>query len=299
MSNPASGSGNAGFALLVVLSFLLLAASICTPFFSIARDYAFIARNLARGLQDEAVSEGVLTLAAQRYLELANRHEETPDVVVCDATDRYGALALSYIDHSGLIDLNAASTELLQAGFMATGADADAAAKLAAIVQAYRSVNLTGSPDSSGLAVVGGRKQAPFESVFELLDFALPPGTDIELLGSLFTIHSKSAMVDLVHASPALKSSIGTKSLIDQPVLVSQSTNLPALTVRVALRSRNGASAHAAATYLPTNYDTFKRNGPIFKDGDIDPDAAGARMTLNCSQFFDAGSLILLGELLE
>lgn len=294
----------AGFTLFVVLAFLLLLAAIATPFFSSARSYALVARNVGRASQQRAVAEAILTIAAQRYLELLTPQFAMPDTVKCEVHKTRQSLTISFQDHAGLIDLNKAPAELLRVGFAALGADRLTAEKLAAEVESYRGVADPAGPAEAGSAksvksVAEGQEQGPVKSIAELLDFELLPLADPAHLGRIFTVHSRSAQVDPAYVPEVLAPGLGTRLGTRSP-----SPEQPfgrALTVVAHLAAETGKQISASAIYeFDSNTGLARRSGPVIVET-----AAGEtlenpdRRSLPCDRFMDEGSLAILEELLN
>lgn len=298
MRSPIVGAQD-GFALIVVLAFLLLAASVATPFFLTARSDAFVARNLAASERNAYLMRSLLTMAAQRYFELASRAEDLPAGVVCSGPGSYPRVLISFVDHSGLIDLNAGSAELLRIGFTAIGA-ASGADGLAEMAERYRSVSFENSAADTALAVKGGLKHGPFESVTELLDFPLPENVSREQLDRVFTVQSRSGTIDAMKAGPELSATLQEGRRSDLPFVVMGANRLPALTVDVQLVTQSGAHFGEAATYVLSGLEGDVSRISSFQILDFaDQGSAMTNPRSGCDQFFDLASRDLIGELLN
>lgn len=294
MSKQDQNSAQSGFALFVVLMFLMLAAAIATPFFSTARDYAFIQRNVSQTSRERSASEGLLSLSAQRYFELAGRQERLPAQVSCKAGNNGETMLVSFQNHLGLIDLNAASSQLLRLGFVALGVDDSAAMQLATVTESYRSPEPAGRPGDSIWPIFGGLKNAPFESSAELLDFGLPQGVDAEALGGVFTVHAGVDGIDEGFASPHLAKALGATSAGGALSPSAGATPVPAVTVTVHFVMSNGRHIHGQGTYVPEGA-TIKRHGPA-RTGRIDAfpvaDVSQAPPA-DCARFYDERALAI------
>ncbi|RWM12888.1 MAG: hypothetical protein EOR72_20445 [Mesorhizobium sp.] len=287
-----------GFALFVVLSFLLLLASISVGFFSSARNFAFISRNLMQTARDDAVAKSFVLLAAQRYLEWVKTKGEAPRVVSCSLAGRYSRVEVTFRNHAGLVDLNAASPDLLQVGFTAIGANGDDAKRLAATVEAYRMIDPSNASSDLELSVDGGLKHGLFESVSELLDFELPAGVNAFVLNDVFTVQSGSGTVDGRYLSSRVQSAIKALAREGSPFVNSTGKGLPAFTVFATVWSTGQVATRASAIYLPGEGDVAKRTGPIDMDRraiSMDPDNRDS----TCDRFFDQASLSLIAELVK
>lgn len=301
MTERGQDTAQGGFALFVVLMFLMLAAAIATPFFSTARDYALILRNGTQASRERTVSDGLLALSAQRYFELAGRQERLPAQVSCAVGDNGETLFVSFQNHVGLIDLNAASSQLLRLGFVALGVDASAAQQLAAAVESYRSPDPGARPAESGAPIFGGLKKAPFESPAELLDFRLPASVDAEALASVFTVHARLDGIIEGFVSPRLAKALGAAAPGRTPPQGDAATPTPAVTVDLYFAMNTGRRIHSRATYLPLDGATVKRHGPAIRlRGDAAPEiAANQPPPVDCADFYDERSLPVLVGLLD
>lgn len=182
-----------GFALFAVLSFLLLAAAVATPFLNGARTKALVARNVTAELKDRLAARGLLMISGQRYIERIRLADpDLPRQVACN-TESVSVL-FTFQSHTGLIDLNAASPELLTLGFETLGASPGGAQLLAQAVVRFRTA-ASGPVAAEPLHVRGGYKHALFESVAELNDFHGPEGLDLANAGTVFTVHTGTGTI--------------------------------------------------------------------------------------------------------
>lgn len=295
MTGSSKADRDQGFALFVVLAFLLIAAAAAVPFFSIARQYAFISRNVTLGVKERMLSEAILRVAAQRYSEVANGPDGVPVTITCKLSGSYPGLLISYRNHAGLIDLNAASKELLTLGFRVLGADEDAAGKLASATEAYRSVNTDGAPDDPSFAVAGGLKHAPFEGASELLDFELPKGVSAEMIESVFTVYSQSGTIDRRYSIPRLRKLIETLPQTSSSIDGSPSA---AVTTEIRLDTGRDRAIRARAIYTAgLEGAPARRNGPAAVDVASGGKPIAAPDASQCGKFFDKASLSILAEL--
>lgn len=300
MNRTTRASDDAGFALAVVLAFLLLAGTIATPFFLLARQYAFVSRNAVAAVRRATAAEGMLQLAAQRYMEHARVDDRLPSRVECRMEAPSGQIdfLFHFQNHAGLIDLNAASPELMQIGFASLGADNATAEKLAALADTYRSANITGI-DDNGSGIVGGPKHSAFETVSELFDFPLPAATSREDLESVFTVLSRSGFVDRGSASSRLKDAFALRSTGELPFLIEDAQSAPAVTV--SFRSGSRGTPGASAVYVYDSSDKpATHHGPIrtaIMPVDLTRTPTGP--ATDCETFFESTSLTLLKELMQ
>jgi general secretion pathway protein K len=123
----ADANRDAGFALLVVLAFLVLAASIATPFLTSTRTYAFATRNVAKAAIGGEQLRGAIAIAATGYAARALDGTDLPKQVTCAMSQPGITIAFDFQNHAGLVDLNAASAEALKTGFLALGVSGEIA----------------------------------------------------------------------------------------------------------------------------------------------------------------------------
>lgn len=235
---------DAGFALVTVLVFLLLASSITTSFALAAHLYLRQAVNE----RDDRInrSDLMLLMHVGAIVHRGNGPRatiwETPWLQCSFALEDGREITARYINHAGLIDLNAAQEDLLALGFAALGLTPDMANRLAEGVQSFRSANRMNNTflgDSDNLPADGG-KGAPFEAVAELLDFPVAGQVDLDALRTVFTVHAQTATIDRLRASPVLRAyldRIGSTNAGQQ--IVSSGRREPAVTLDV-LITRQG-----------------------------------------------------------
>jgi hypothetical protein len=291
--------GSGGFALLVVLSFLLLAASISAPFLVNARDDALISRNAARERHDRSVAEGTILVAAQRYFESAAEANNPHQQIRCRGEGRFPDVLLSFTNHAGLVDLNAASSELLQIGFRAVGGSGSEATRLANLVKAYRSVEPGRSGDIAAGSVVGGLKHGLFESVSELLDFETEIDFTGARLGRVFTVHSRSGVLDADSTTSELGGVLNSSDVRRMPFVIFRSGRLPAFSVGLQLLGKDETSVSASAIFVPSENGRVQQAGPLTIERRKSGKALNIGGFIDCQSFFDAGSIKLLGALLQ
>jgi general secretion pathway protein K len=229
--------GESGMALFVVLAFLLLVAAVITPVTVVAHVEALVTRNAIRETQDRFAMEGAIRLAGAVYAERIAMSRERPNdriprTVVCFDDSGSSQAVFSFINHSGLIDLNGAPPELMQLGFQALGMDSSLAADFAQEALRYRSAEQgkEGGEDSR-------YKRAPFETVFELADLTSGEkridGTLLfEIAPAVFSVHSETGIIDVNQLQGRLRAQVQKIGTRGAPFLVENAGRLPALTVR-------------------------------------------------------------------
>lgn len=241
---------DSGMALFVVLAFLLLVAAVITPFAVSAHVEAMVTRNTLRETRDRFAIEGVTRLAAAAYLrtaeEIASRPTaQMPARVQCD--DAGGAaVTLNFINHAGLIDLNMAPPDLLEAGFRALGMSmAEAGGYAKAVVKAR-----TPPPAKDGEEAA----DATLETVFQLADltaFGEPIGkkTAYGPARGVFTVYSQLATVDVSVSPPPLAKLLRRFGVEKTDFIVEGEGRTPALTVEAVVSRPNQPVMRAAGVY--------------------------------------------------
>lgn len=197
---------NAGFALFAVLSFMLIAAAVATPFLTGARTRALIARNVASELKERMAVRGLILIAAMRFVERARLSDPAlPHKVTCGFDEL--SVTFTFQNHAGLVDLNFASTDLLSLGFLALGKKAHDAELLSRAVVEFRTV-ASGPMGTTQVPVRGGYKRLQFESVSELDDFTDPSAKGFRDAASIFTVHNGTGSIHAEDAPDALVAAI-------------------------------------------------------------------------------------------
>ncbi|MCV3243107.1 general secretion pathway protein GspK [Mesorhizobium sp. ZC-5] len=201
---PAANGPESGFALIAVLVFLLLVAAVVAPFAVAARTTFLIALNTRDQSRLDTMADGLSTLVALRVIgnDGAALLAELPpnsSPVSC-AAGKY-TIGIRLQDQAGLIDLNVADEATLAVGLRSIGIVTGAATAAETIVK-YRSYQ----PEDSrpAIAVTGGLKSGPFESVIELSDLKPLASLEPADLHRAFTVHSGQSAVAASRAPAAL-----------------------------------------------------------------------------------------------
>jgi hypothetical protein len=251
--NDVKSDSERGFALIVVLAFLLIAAAFTTPFLAGAKVQALLTRNTGQSTREKILLRGLIEMAGARFFELyQNRDIDVASSVHCPmASLGRSDVNFHFLDHSGMIDINAASAEVLAIGFESLAMERDKAAALANEVVRFRSVD-DGQRISYGLSAPrGGYKHALFERSAELQDLLAGiyiPQDDIE---RVFTVHSGAGTVDESAAQGALLARLGSLKAGDRFFIVNNVRRGGALTVEVELDSGNGRNISGSAVLSP------------------------------------------------
>jgi type II secretory pathway component PulK len=198
--------GDGGFVLVSVLWLLALLTLVVLVLLSAVRLDVRAAGQMTGHAEAEALADGLMRLVALRLGDRARRpladaglaQDGTP--MRCEHRD--AAVAIAATDVAGLIDLNAASPNLLEWLLRGLGVAPEKATTLAAAIVDFRdeddvpSVNGAESAAYRAAGLGHGPKNAPFETVTEL-DQVL--GMDLALLNRLravATVHSRQPGID-------------------------------------------------------------------------------------------------------
>jgi general secretion pathway protein K len=248
---PATKKGaknDAGFALFVVLSFLLIATAITVPFLTNARIDALVSRNAGQFTHEKVLLRGLLQVTAIRYFELYQKTENRPaGAVNCNFAGL--SLNLNIQDHSGLIDLNAASVDVLSLGFQSFDIPTETAQILANSVVKYRSVDNLIAAQPGDLAVRNGYKNALFEHVDELHDLLAAANVYIKNIDTVFTIHSGTGTVDEAAAPKQLLAAIEKRAAVDRYFIVNDTRRTNAITVSASIKRADAPQTFAKAIF--------------------------------------------------
>lgn len=205
-----------GAALLLVLWITLLLAGLVAGYAMTARIASLQGHGEVRALQAREAARAGVELAVSRLLEPDPARRWAVDGRVQHITFDGIPVQVSVRDEAALIDLNAASPDLLQAFFMQLGEPRDAATRLAGAILDWRDGDsLTqpgGGAEDADYAAAGlpwGGKDAPFESVAEVEQvLGMRPDLYARAAPHL-TIHSGQALPDANFADPVVRAALG------------------------------------------------------------------------------------------
>ena len=286
-----SAESETGFALVAVLAFLLLAAAFTTPFLAGAKIQALVTRNTGQFTREKILLRGLIEIAATRFFELYQKRDyDAASAVFCPTGGPSRPDVLFHFqDHSGLIDLNAASAEVLAIGFESLNMNRQEAAMLAGEVIRFRSVN-DGQRSSGGPASPrGGYKHALFERSAELQDLLGQAKIAQVEIDHAFTVHSGTGTIDEAAAQGALLARLSAIKVSERFFIVSNVRRGAAVTVEVGLDSGNGHSVLGRAVFAPGEMPGIARIVEPMSftraAGKSAPGAAG--QVLKCADFFD------------
>ena len=196
-------AGEAGFALLTAILFLMIVTAAIVPFVLAARTRFDLAADTMRKERLDVLAEGLATVIA-RNLAAPPTASGGVSLRSIPASCRLGSLAIEarVQDQRGTIDLNRAEPGLLAAGLRALGLGGAAAEQHARAVVAYRQ---PAAPEDGGMSATpleeaadeslaqDGFKHAPFEAIEELYDFRALQGVPLRALAEAFTVHAQQA----------------------------------------------------------------------------------------------------------
>ena len=225
ISDPrAAPSGEEGFALIVVIGFLLVVTAIILPFTLAARTAIDAGAADLVAVRSRMAAEGLaLAVATDLADGAAEDRAAFPRGGTCRAGDVRVQLRVE--DQRGLVDLNAASETLIEGGLRAVGLGGADAARHARAIAAYRIAPDADRPLPAATVALmrAGPKGAPFEAVEELYDFPALAGVPQGTLLATFTVHSRrtrligSAMPDHLAAYIPRRPTPGLDEVVEAP----------------------------------------------------------------------------------
>ncbi len=189
---------------------MLVVAAVVTPFVVAAQTNRWVAANRQSQARLDLLADGLATLLSLRLADpqAGSDLEGSPPTNSSLMSCSHGVyeVRIRLQDQHGLVDLNTASEAMLGAGLRALGANGEEVGQITQAIASFRSYEPEPPGQGASIAITGGRKGAPFESVVELTDFA--PLRDFELahLRQVFTVHSRQGTVMLRQAPVALAS---------------------------------------------------------------------------------------------
>ncbi len=196
---------DAGFALVGVLLFSLLAAAILTPLVIHSIEYRRTAVIRQSATSDRLLADGLAILVASLSREQQLPLGEASAWWQCTADGRKVLIHLQ--DTAGLIDLNSAEPPLLVAGFLALGHARDTSdAETTKVVTRRNATGPAPEPISGEMAGEAGTGQ--FVSVAELQELLGLSSSEQRHAEEMFTVRNKTGSVSKHALPPALATSI-------------------------------------------------------------------------------------------
>jgi general secretion pathway protein K len=284
-----------GFALAVVLAFLLLAAAFAAPFLTGAKIQTLVTRNTSHSMREKILLRGLMEMGGTRFFELyQDRNMDIASAVHCPAAGPGRPdVIFHFQDHSGLIDVNAASAEVLAIGFESLAIEREKAAMLASETLWFRSVDSSQRPAVQQTLPRGGYKHALFERSAELLDLSAETDIGLDEIDSVFTVHSGTGTVDDAAAQGALSARLGALKAGERFFVVSDVRRSAALTVEAELVSENGRSVSGSAVLAPSEISGPARllEPPSFHRAAKRAAPRTSGPVTQCADFFDPALL--------
>lgn len=196
-----------GFALAAVLGFLLLFSAFLLPFASSARLAALTSSHTFEQARLTDAAEAVNLYIAGKFgsdalITQALEQAFERQGVSCRVKDL--TISIRALDHAGLIDLNVAGQDMISAGLTAAGLEAGQASGIAQSIVLNRSLQASAG-DGNAVQPEYGFKHGPIEDAVELLDYAALRLVPPQKLAELFTVDSRSALVDGTLSSQTLQ----------------------------------------------------------------------------------------------
>jgi general secretion pathway protein K len=206
LNRPSRRGDERGIALIMVIWMLAVLSLIAASFLAEARVEVRRAGNLIARARAEALADAGVQLAIARLMR--DGGGEVPDPWSEPLSG--GSVRITVADERGKIDLNGADRDLLAGLFSSHGATATEASAIAAAVIDFRDpdhdaqVNGAEDADYAAEGIADGAKDAPFQSVEELLQVR---GVTPELFAAvepLLTVHTGANAVDPLRADAAV-----------------------------------------------------------------------------------------------
>ncbi len=307
--------GTDGFALLMVLLFLLAVTAIIAPLVLGARTDFVVASNRLQQDRLEALANGLLVVLARNLaappLEARNEGIKVRSEPLRCQSDRY-RIEARIQDQRGLIGINTAAPDLLAAGFEALGFSTGDSREMVEALVAYRTAPPTdGQRDDGGAQppplqpsadagdrINGGLKQKPFEAIEELYDFNGFRGRPVRELAEVFSVQNTLDTIVGPRLSTRLATVLPTTASPSRPYVLGQVED-GAKTYRIDVEVRSldgGVSGYSGAIVVASEGDQGdfqlgeRITNPEFLDQPQD-DFSGA---VDCSIIFGVGVVAAL-----
>ncbi|HLP66344.1 MAG TPA: hypothetical protein VK181_02370 [Rhizobium sp.] len=230
---------DAGFALVGVLLFSLLAAAILTPLVIHSIEYRRTAVIRQSATSDRLLAGGLATLVSSLAREQQLPLGEASTWWECAVGGKRVLIHLQ--DTAGLVDLNSAEDPLLVAGFLALGhARETSDGEMTKVVTRRGAIGIAPEPTRGETAGEAGSGQ--FVSVAELQELLGLSSSEQRLAEDIFTVRNKTGAVSKRALPPALATSIpsvaGASDFVGE-----DATAGPFRTVRIAVLAEEPAPA--------------------------------------------------------
>jgi len=204
---PTKKRGQRGIVLVVVLWVLMLLGIVAASFQRDTRVETRVTRNLVENAKAEALADAGVQRAILGLLDPDDAKAWLADGTPYQFSLGEGQVRITVLDEAGKIDLNQAPDNVLLALFEAVGLSAGDAARLVDAVVDFRDPDDrrrpagAEDPDYVAAGMTHGAKDAPFETVEELLQVLGMTRDLYDRLAPNLTVHSRR-QIDPMSASP-------------------------------------------------------------------------------------------------
>ncbi len=298
------GTGRDGFALVGVLLFLLVVTAAITPFVLAARTDLAIASGSYQNDRLAILAEGLagvinakLAVPAEQAQDTGLQLNSEPMRTVCGQMQ----VEITVQDQLGLVDLNAAPPELLEAGFQSLGVALNDARKSASVADAFRRPPDAGqgNPRETAEALTNGLKNGPYEAIEELYELRSLSGVPLVNLARAFTVYGRSPEISAANMSAPLAKILPDAPSARYPFVSADSDPGTIFRVDVTVRSRTSNFAGFSGTIIELardeegNYKTIEAaTNPAFLETTRAPFAANIR----CQELFGQEIAAWIGQ---
>jgi len=299
-ADPARGQDGDqdGFALVMVLLFLLAITAVIAPLVLGARTEFLVSSNRLQQDRLESIADGIVIMLARQLgappIEPRNEAIKVNSAPLRCSNARY-LIEARVQDQSGLIGINNASVELLTAGFTALEFPASTASDMAEAAVAFRTLPDAPPPPGTGHddLVTGGLKLKPFEAVEELYDFTGFKGKPVQAINEVFSLQNTTENI----VGPRISTRLGRvlppaptpryPFILDQPAEGPKIYRIDVL-VKAASAAMSGyAGAVVAASENETgDFEIVERTGNPEFQAEGASDFSGA---IDCAMLLGAG----------
>ena len=290
--------GQDGFALVMVLLFLLAVTAIIAPLVLGARTEFLVSSNRLQQDRLESIAEGLVVVLARQLgappVEPRNKEIKVNSAPLRCRNQLY-LIEARVQDQAGLIGINNASAELLTAGFSALEFSGGTASDLAEAAMAFRTKPGEALAPAAGHddLVAGGMKLKPFEAVEELYDFTGFKGKPVQAINEVFSLYNTAENILGSRLSTRLGRILPPAPTPRYPFIVEEAPEGPkTYRIDVLVRSATAAmSGYSGAIVKASENDTgdfeiLERTGNPEFQPDGGSDFAGA---IDCDMLLGAG----------
>ena len=227
-----------GFSLIAVLWIVIAIAAIMTPITITAKTHSQHTASMHHVDRLNLMAGGIAVALRAKLGSAAGRielFESLSSSSVHGCKSGKVEVAYSVVPHSGLVNLNLASEDILGIAFEALGTDKIQATDLARQVSAFRSHSVVEMQDNAD-AIAGGTKHARFESVSELYDIPGLRNVSYRNLQNTFTTNTGSGSPNPARSNDILKRALQKARGVSGRGVSETHGHEVAVTVSVALR---------------------------------------------------------------